>query len=37
MNPYQDISQNFKHFFMRKVMFVKNAVRMWYCQAVLAR
>lgn len=24
-NPYQDISQNFKHFFMRKVMFVKNA------------
>lgn len=25
LNPYQDISQNFKHFFMRKVMFVKNA------------
>lgn len=25
MNPYQDISQNFKHFFMRKVMFVKYA------------
>ncbi len=24
-NPYQDISQNFKHFFMRKVMFVKYA------------
>ncbi len=24
-NAYQDISQNFKHFFMRKVMFVKNA------------
>jgi len=24
-NPYQDISQNFKHFFMRKVMFVKKA------------
>ncbi len=24
-NPYQDISQNFQHFFMRKVMFVKNA------------
>ncbi|HQS43068.1 MAG: Rossman fold protein, TIGR00730 family [Methylotenera sp. 24-45-7] len=24
-NPYQDVSQNFKHFFMRKVMFVKNA------------
>lgn len=25
INPYQDISQNFKHFFMRKVMFVKYA------------
>ena len=24
-NPYQDISQNFQHFFMRKVMFVKYA------------
>lgn len=24
-NAYQDISQNFKHFFMRKVMFVKYA------------
>ena len=24
-NPYQDISQNFRHFFMRKVMFVKYA------------
>jgi uncharacterized protein (TIGR00730 family) len=24
-NPYQDVSQNFKHFFMRKVMFVKYA------------
>jgi len=24
-NSYQDISQNFKHFFMRKVMFVKYA------------
>ncbi len=24
-NPYQDVSQNFSHFFMRKVMFVKNA------------
>lgn len=24
-NPYQDISINFKHFFMRKVMFVKYA------------
>lgn len=24
-NPFQDISQNFKHFFMRKVMFVKYA------------
>lgn len=24
-NPYQDISQNFEHFFMRKVMFVKYA------------
>ncbi len=24
-NPYQDISQNFQHFFMRKVMFVKHA------------
>ena len=24
-NTYQNISQNFKHFFMRKVMFVKNA------------
>ena len=24
-NPYQDVSQNFQHFFMRKVMFVKNA------------
>ena len=24
-NPHQDISQNFKHFFMRKVMFVKYA------------
>lgn len=24
-NAYQDISQNFKHFFMRKVMFVKHA------------
>lgn len=24
-NTYQDISQNFKHFFMRKVMFVKYA------------
>ncbi|WP_137719045.1 TIGR00730 family Rossman fold protein [Methylobacillus flagellatus] len=24
-NDYQDVSQNFKHFFMRKVMFVKNA------------
>lgn len=24
-NPYQDVSQNFNHFFMRKVMFVKNA------------
>lgn len=24
-NPYQDVSQNFKHFFMRKVMFVKHA------------
>ena len=24
-NPYQDISQNFQHFFMRKVMFVKCA------------
>jgi uncharacterized protein (TIGR00730 family) len=24
-NPYQDISQNFKHFFVRKVMFVKYA------------
>ncbi|MGZ8258605.1 MAG: LOG family protein [Methylotenera sp.] len=25
MNPYQNVSQNFKHFFMRKVMFVKYA------------
>lgn len=24
-NEYQDISQNFQHFYMRKVMFVKNA------------
>ena len=24
-NPYQDISLNFKHFFARKVMFVKHA------------
>ncbi|MCX8519844.1 MAG: TIGR00730 family Rossman fold protein [Methylophilaceae bacterium] len=24
-NQYQDVSQNFKHFFMRKVMFVKHA------------
>lgn len=24
-NPFQDISQNFKHFYMRKVMFVKYA------------
>ena len=24
-NPYQEISQNFQHFFMRKVMFVKYA------------
>jgi uncharacterized protein (TIGR00730 family) len=24
-NPYQDLSQSFKHFFMRKVMFVKYA------------
>jgi len=24
-NPYQDVSQNFQHFFMRKVMFVKYA------------
>jgi uncharacterized protein (TIGR00730 family) len=24
-NPYQDVCQNFNHFFMRKVMFVKNA------------
>lgn len=24
-NPFQDIEQNFKHFFMRKVMFVKYA------------
>ncbi len=24
-NPYQDVGQNFNHFFMRKVMFVKNA------------
>jgi uncharacterized protein (TIGR00730 family) len=24
-NPYQDISQTFRHFFARKVMFVKNA------------
>ena len=26
MNPYQDISQTFQHFFARKVMFVKFAV-----------
>jgi len=25
-NPYQDVSVNFKHFFARKVMFVKHAV-----------
>ena len=25
VNAYQDVSQNFKHFFMRKVMFVKYA------------
>lgn len=24
-NPYQDVSQSFRHFFARKVMFVKNA------------
>lgn len=24
-NPYQDVSQTFRHFFARKVMFVKNA------------
>lgn len=24
-NPFQDLSQNFSHFYMRKVMFVKNA------------
>ena len=24
-NPYQDISQTFRHFFARKVMFVKFA------------
>jgi hypothetical protein len=27
VNPYQDISQSFRHFFARKVMFVKSALK----------